>query len=64
VCNVIMHLVRMKLDLTHDYIIDHIGDIYCISITYSMTWNTRTEALTEIFGDWKLTYVTLPQYQA
>ena len=38
------------------YIIEYIEAKYHTNITYSKAWNGK------IFGDWELTYETLPQY--
>jgi len=46
-----MPMVRKKLDLTFDYIIEYIKPKYHINITYNKAWNARMKALTKIFGD-------------
>jgi len=62
VCNVIMPMMRDNLDLILENIIAKINNKFHITITYSNAWHARTKALSKIFGDWKLSYATLPQY--
>jgi len=51
VCNVILPELRKKLDISPSYIINIVENKYHINIAYKKTWNTRTKALTKIFGD-------------
>jgi len=51
VCNVIMLIVRTKVDSTPRYIIDYIGDTYHINRKYNKVWNARTKSLMKIIGD-------------
>jgi len=62
VCNVILPILRKKLDMTPGYIIGHIETKYHIIISYYKAWNARTKTLTKIFRDWESSYETLPQY--
>jgi len=62
VCNVILPMVRKKLDMTLSYIIEYIEVKYHINITYNKVWNARTKAGTKIFGDWESSYEILLQY--
>ena len=62
VCNVILPMVRKKLDMTLSYIIEYIEVKYHINITYNKVWNARTKARTKIFGDWESSYEILLQY--
>jgi len=43
-------------------IIAKINDKFHITIAYSKAWHAKTKALSKIFGDWELSYETLPQY--
>ena len=45
-------MVREKLDMTPDYIIEYIETKYHINIAYNKPWNARMKALMKIFGDW------------
>jgi len=62
VYNVILLIVRKKLDTTPGYIIDYTEARYHITISYNKAWNARTKALTQIFEEWESSYEILPQY--
>jgi len=49
VCNVILLIVRKKLDMTLGYITDYNKARYHITISYNKVWDARTKALTQIF---------------
>ena len=55
-------MVRKKLNMTLDYIIEYIEVKYHINIIYNKAWNVRTKAVTKLFGDWESLYEILPQY--
>ena len=54
--------MKINLDLTPANIIAEINDKFHISITYRKAWHVRTKALSNIFGDWELSYENLPQH--
>ena len=53
-------MVRKKFNRTSGYIIEYIEAKYHVNIAYNKAWNARMKAVMQIFGDWKLSYETLP----